>query len=143
MTDPALTTDWSAFADFPRGSVDAPANPGAAYEITRYYIDQGREQAFDRLHFYPDTGFVYYDGIAGGRSEYDGKWYQAKRGIEVAFKDALVRAIQAPPATAANQSAGSFQSEVDAAQSVAPFAVTAGLAAVFVLAFRLRKKPSQ
>src|SRR5581483_5824011 len=77
VTDPALTTDWFAFADFPRGAVDAPANPGAAYEITRYYIDGSREQAFDHLHYYPDSGFVYYDGILGGRSEYDGKWYSA------------------------------------------------------------------
>jgi hypothetical protein len=139
VTDPALTTDWFAFADFSRGKVDPPANPGASYEITRYYIDQGREQAFDRLHYYPDTGFVYYDGIVGGWSEYDGKWYAAQSGIEATFKNVLVKAIQAQPGIAANQSAGSSQSEIDATQPVAPLAITAGLAVILVLAFWLRK----
>ena len=141
VTDPALTTDWFAFADFPRGAVDAPANPGTAYEIMRYYIDGSREQAFDRLHYYPDTGFVYYDGIVGGSSEYDGKWYPAKPGIEVTFKSALVKAIQSKPgdAVAADQSAGASRSETSATQSVAPFNITAWLAVILVLAFWLRK----
>lgn len=139
VTDPALTTDWFAFADFPRGTVDAPTSPGAAYEITRYYIDHNREQAFDRLHYYSDTGFVYYDGIVGGWSEYDGKWYAAQPGIEVTFKNALVKALQARPVKVANQNAGALQTATNAAQSIAPFAITAGLAIILILAFWLHK----
>ncbi len=72
-TDPALVTDFFAFADFSRTPVEAPANPGVGYEITRFYIDAGSESAFDKLHYYPETGFVYFDGLVGGSSEYDGK----------------------------------------------------------------------
>lgn len=144
VTDPALTTDFFAFADMPRGAVEAPANPGAAYEITRYYVDNNREVAFDQLHYYPDTGYVYYDGLgfngSGGWSEYDRKWYAAKPGIEVALKNALTKAVQAEPVAAiADQSAGTAQSQTNATQSVAPLILTAGLAVILVLAFRLGK----
>ncbi len=95
-TDPALTTDFFAFADFSRNRVDAPANPGEAYEITRYYIDHTRENAFDRLHYYPDTGYVFYDGIVNGSSEYDGKWYKADPEIKTAFEKVLSAPAIAP-----------------------------------------------
>jgi len=95
-TDPVLTTDFFAFADFYRNRVDVPANPGEAYEITRYYIDHTRESAFDRLHYYPDTGYVFYDGIVNGSSEYDGKWYRAVPEIKTAFEKALSAQAVAP-----------------------------------------------
>jgi hypothetical protein len=88
-TDPALTEDFFAFADFYRDKTSEPANPGTGYEITRYYIDSKREIVFDRLHYYPKTGFVYYDGIVNGSSEYDGEWYTAKPEIRRVFKSAL------------------------------------------------------
>jgi hypothetical protein len=88
-TAPALTTDFFAFADFTQSLTAAPANPGVGYEITRYYIDSGTESAFDKLHYYPDTGFVYFDGLVGGSSDYDGKWYTAQTGIKEAFIKAL------------------------------------------------------
>ncbi len=91
--DRSLTVDWFAFADFPGGGIPAPANPPeGGYMILRYYIDGGREFAFDELHYYPAAGMVYYDGLRGGRSEYDGKWYQAKPEIEAVFMNALMRA---------------------------------------------------
>lgn len=88
-TDPALTDDFFAFADFYRDKAEAPANPGLGYEVTRYYVDGKREIAFDRLHYYPDAGFVYYDGIINGLSEYDGKWYTAKPEIKTIFESTL------------------------------------------------------
>lgn len=89
-TDPALTNDFFAFADFYRAKTDAPSDPGVGYEITRYYVDGTRETPFDSLHYYPDTGYVYYDGIAGGGwSEYDGKWYTAKPEIKIVFENVL------------------------------------------------------
>ena len=89
VSDPALTESFFAFADFYRDSTEAPADPGNGYEITRYYVDGNRESAFDKLHYYPDTGFVYYDGIVNGSSEYDGKWYTAKPDIKTIFESAL------------------------------------------------------
>ncbi len=88
-TNPALTTDFFAFADFTQSRTAAPANPGVGYEITRYYIDGGTESAFDKLHYYPETGFVYFDGLVGGSSDYDGKWYTAQTGIKKVFMKAL------------------------------------------------------
>lgn len=88
----ALTEDFFAFADFYRNRVEAPVDAGTGYEITRYYLDGEREIAFDRLHYYPATGFMYYDGIINGSSEYDRKWYAAKPEIKSAFENALADA---------------------------------------------------
>ena len=89
ITDPALTTNWFAFADLSQGNTQKPSRPGIGYEITRYYLDREGQHAFDALHYYPDTGFVYYDGIVGGWSDYDGKWYTANPKIKAIFANAL------------------------------------------------------
>jgi len=89
LTDPTLTTDFFTFADFYQDKAEAPTDLGMAYEITRYYIDGKTESVFDKLHYYPDTGFVYYDGIVNGSSEYDGKWYTAKQDMKPVFEAAL------------------------------------------------------
>ena len=90
--DRALTTDWFAFADFQGGGIPAPATPpDGGYTITRYYIDGGRESVFDQLHYYPAADPVYYDGLLGGRTEYDGKWYKAKPEIKMLFENTLIR----------------------------------------------------
>jgi len=94
ISDPALTTDFFTFADFFRNKTEVPAEPGIGYEITRYYVDAGRESVFDMLHYYPDTGFVYYDGIVNGSSEYDGKWYTAQSAIKPIFETALANQIR-------------------------------------------------
>ena len=89
LSDPALTRDFFAFADFYRNKTDAPVDPGVGYEIKRYYLNGHTETAFDKLHYYPDTGYVYYDGIVNGSSEYDGKWYTAKPDMQKTFETAL------------------------------------------------------
>ena len=89
ISDPALTTDFFAFADFYRDKAEAPVDPGVGYKITRYYLDGGRELAFDKLQYYPETGYVYYDGIVNGSSEYDQKWYIAQPEIKSTFETAL------------------------------------------------------
>lgn len=97
--DRELTHDFFAFADFYRSMSDAPADPGVGYEITRYYIDNNREVAFDKLHYYPDTGFVFYDGMVNGSSEYDGKWYTAKTEIKPIFESKLPETALAEPSS--------------------------------------------
>ncbi|MEW5940713.1 MAG: hypothetical protein AB1750_13675, partial [Chloroflexota bacterium] len=89
ITDPALTEDFFAFADFSAGAIPAPADPGQGYEIIRVYLVNEKDQPFDELHYYPYTGYVYYDGIVNGESEYDGKWYVANPAADAPFRAAL------------------------------------------------------
>jgi hypothetical protein len=94
LGDPALTEDFFTFADFYEDRTKAPDNPGIGYEITRYYVKGYTESAFDKLIYYPETGFVYYDGIVNGSSEYDDKWYTAQPDIKDTFETALFTQIR-------------------------------------------------
>lgn len=93
VTNPALTSDFFAFADFTRGEVPPPADPGQGYEIVRVYVETVDEKPtarpFDQLHYYPYTGYVFYDGLAEGASEYDGKWYAANPSANEPFRAVL------------------------------------------------------
>jgi hypothetical protein len=92
IADPALTTDWFVFADLPGGGIPAPVHPPTGgYVVTRYYMDRGRASAFDQLHYYPDAGLVYYDGIHNGWSEYDARWYAARPGLKALFEREVSR----------------------------------------------------
>ena len=91
VTNPAML-NFFAFADFSQGSVDAPSSPGEeGYEIIRSFVDgeTNKVQNWDLLHYYPDTGYVYYDGLINGSSEYDGKWYTADPNVESKFRAVL------------------------------------------------------
>lgn len=89
VTNPVLTQDFFAFADFSRGSIDAPPDPGQGYQVVRVYVVDNKDQPFDQLHYYPYTGYVYYDGLVSGSSEYDGKWYVANPSAEEPFRAVL------------------------------------------------------
>ncbi|HEX2998146.1 MAG TPA: hypothetical protein VHP14_25200 [Anaerolineales bacterium] len=143
LTDPDLTNDFFAFADFSQARTSVPKDPGTGYEITRYYIDGTRETAFDRLHYYPDAGLVYYDGIVNGSSEYDGEWYTAQTVIKKTFESALPGkakaiepAVQQP--VPAPQKAQATISDMRS-QTLVLIAVTAGFAVILLLVFWLRK----
>lgn len=145
-TNPALTTDFLAFFDF-ADKAKEPADPGVGYLVTRYYIDGKKETAFDHLHYYPDTGFVYYDGIVNGGSEYDGKWYTANPEIKTVFEKALPGkaesvepAVQQPipvsgqtPASKSN-----FQTRV-----VLLTAVAIAVVIILIFALRFRRTPTR
>ena len=89
VTNPALTGEFFAFADFSKGPVDPPANPGEGYQIVRVYVVDTKPAPFDQLHYYPYTGYVYYDGLANGSSEYDSKWYMANPSANDPFRAVL------------------------------------------------------
>lgn len=95
VTNPALTQDFFAFADFSQGEIPAPADPGQGYQIVRVYVeytgDKPKDIPFDQLHYYPYTGYVFYDGLVEGSSEYDGKWYAANPAAEAPFRAVLVQ----------------------------------------------------
>jgi hypothetical protein len=157
-TDLKLTEDFFAFADFYRDKVEAPKDPGTGYEIGRYYVDGKREILFDQLHYYPSTGFVFYDGIVNGDSEYDGEWYSANPAVKIVFESAVGGAVsaqvqpvqqmekqqpaagpvrQGQPSVSVSQpqtSASTFPSDV-----WMPVAILAGLLALAALALKLHK----
>ena len=93
ITNAALTADFFAFADFSKGEVSPPTDPGEGYQVVRVYVvtenDKPAPTPFDQLHYHPYTGFVYYDGLIGGSSEYDGKWYVANPAADDPFREAL------------------------------------------------------
>ncbi|GMV34444.1 MAG: hypothetical protein DCC59_12205 [Chloroflexi bacterium] len=93
VTNPALTRDFFAFADFSQGEVPAPADPGQGYQIARVYVEvadsKPTDLPFDVLDYYPYTGYVFYKGLVNGVSEYDGKWYAANPAAEAPFRNAL------------------------------------------------------
>ena len=95
VTNPALTQDFFAFADFSKGDVPPPADAGQGYQVVRVYVEftdsKPKDLPFDQLHYYPYTGYVYYDGLVEGSSEYDGKWYAANPAAEAPFRNVLVQ----------------------------------------------------
>jgi len=90
VTDSAML-DFFTFADFSKGGIDAPANPGDGYEVIRSFVDgeTNKVQNWDLVHYYPDTGYVYYDGLINGSSEYDKKWYVASPDVEAKFRSVM------------------------------------------------------
>lgn len=89
VTDPVFTGDFFAFADFSKGAVPPPANPGEGYQILRIYVVDMKDRPFDLFHYYPDSGYVYYDGVADGSSEYDKQWFVANPMIDKPFRALL------------------------------------------------------
>jgi len=157
VTDTDLTINFFTFANFYEDRSKAPADPGEGYEITRHYAQGNGDVIFDRLHYYPETGYVFYDGIENGESEYDGAWYTADPKIRPVFESALAIQIgsAAPvekkqPVTSASQPqpvesvaqakpiASSFPS-----QSILVIAFTSGLVVLFVFAFGRHKSFAQ
>ena len=155
VTDPSLTEDFFTFSNFYESRIKAPADPGKGYEITRHYRQGVSDVVFDRLQYYPETGFVFYDGIENGDSEYDDEWYTANPAIRTVFESALAveTGAAAPPDKKAPINAASELQPVEPRTQTKPvglssrsltimvFVLTAGLAAVF--AFWRRKSSMQ
>jgi hypothetical protein len=139
--DSSLTEDFFAFADFYRNKTSTPVDPGIGYEITRYYIEGKGELAFDRLHYYPETGFVYYDGITGGgSSEYDGEWYTAKPEIKTSFESALSsRSMSQIQSSASTVSTRHTQPRWSSPPFSLILLVTLGIAVILLFTYRLRR----
>ncbi len=93
ITNPVLTSDFFAFADFTQGEIPPPFDPGQGYQVVRVYVEtvDGKPQdvPFDQLHYYPYTGYVFYDGLVFGASDYDGKWYAANPAADAPFRAIL------------------------------------------------------
>ena|SRR5688500_2285018 len=140
VTDTRLTADFFAFANFYEDKTKAPADPGVGYEITRHYVQSISDVVFDRLHYYPETGFVFYDGIENGESEYDEEWYTANPEIKSVFESAL--SIQSSDKLPSSSSAAS-STQTPPSTSIPPLylillAILGG-ALISLFTYRLRK----
>jgi len=94
VTDPVML-DFFAFADFSKGGIAEPSNPGEGYEVIRSFVDENNKvQNWDLLYYYPDTGYVYYDGLINGSSEYDKQWYVARPEVEAGFRAVLAESAR-------------------------------------------------
>lgn len=152
VTDANLTEDFFTFANFYEDKAEAPADPGKGYEITRHYEQGVSNIVFDRLHYYPETGFVFYDGIENGDSEYDGEWYTANPEIKTVFESALMTpglsvgsGERKEPSTSSSQPSESIVQAKPVLWSFLSILVVVlgvGLAAVFTFAVR-RKHSTQ
>ena len=78
-----------AFANFEENKIETPTdyNPDFGFVVSRYYIVDKKAQAFDKLYYYPDQGYVYY--AAAEDSPYTDQWYTANPEIEAPFRAAL------------------------------------------------------
>ncbi len=119
VSAPQFTQDHFVFADFSQGSIDQPVDPGSGYQIVRMYVEGSKGVPYDQLHYYPYTGYVYYDGIVNGYTEDGGKWYVANPAIEGPFRAILAE---------------------DARLTWIPFAVFAVLAIGFFIAYQMKPK---
>ncbi|MCX6059883.1 MAG: hypothetical protein NTW69_17250 [Chloroflexi bacterium] len=119
VSNPVLTQDYFTFADFSKGGVAEPAEPGAGFQVVRMVAEGSKGVPYDQLHYYPYTGYVYYDGIVNGFSEDGGKWYIANPAIKEPFLSALAE---------------------DTRLTWIPFAVLVILLSGFFIAYRTKPK---
>lgn len=119
VSNPLLTQDYYAFADFSKGSINPPADPGIGYQVIRMHAEGSKGVPYDQLHYYPDSGVVYYDGIVNGFSELGTQWYAANPAVEAPFRAALAE---------------------NARLTWIPLAIFIVLAVVFFFAYRTKSK---
>jgi len=97
--------DFGSFNDFSQSLIEAPADPGTGYVISRGWPNDAFTPfaPWDRLRYYPGAagqpGYVFYEGLVNGSSEYDGHWYRASADAEK-YMLPLLAAQLAPAAPA-------------------------------------------
>jgi hypothetical protein len=96
LTNPDLM-DFGSFIGFPGALKETPTVSGTGYWIRRYGQDEyGRYIEEDQLRYYPatddSTGYIFYEGLVSGSSEYDGHWFNASRPGETILKKAIEQA---------------------------------------------------
>lgn len=83
--------------DVDHGAIDEPTNLDldAGYRLERGFFEENVETfvPWDASVYYPDPeggrGYVFYDGIINGGSEYDNKWYRARMEAEAVLQQVL------------------------------------------------------
>lgn len=102
LEDPRLLP-FFALSDFKEGIKEAPIHTGQGYEIWRLGERQQGSGLFaiDHLHYYPPGsqphGYVFYDGLVNGASEYDQLWFSSTTEGDALFQGAIARPANATP----------------------------------------------
>jgi hypothetical protein len=85
LTDRDVTEllSMAGLEHFEIGAIPEPAGLGEGYTLERQYqTAPGQYQSFDRVVYYPDPngdlGYVFYEGIFNGSTEYDDQWFRAR-----------------------------------------------------------------
>ena len=93
ITDPQLLENLSIgiFQDLALGSIPPPEVVGGGYKMLRGWDnEQDVFTPFDLVHYYPDPaggpGYLYYDGMVNGGSEFDRNWYRVTKQGESAIQ---------------------------------------------------------
>jgi hypothetical protein len=109
LTDRDSITEISManLENFEAGSIDEPAGLTDGYTLERQYEEtSGNFRSFDRVVYYPDPagdlGYVFYDGIVNGSSEYDHRWYRARPIGDAAMQLIIDHAVPQPTLLLAN-----------------------------------------
>lgn len=80
------------FQDLEQDSIDPPEIIGGGYKMLRGWDDvYGHFDPFDKIYYYRDpaggSGYLYYDGLVNGSSEYDHHWYRVTATGEAAMRE--------------------------------------------------------
>jgi hypothetical protein len=109
VTDMTLLAGLSLgeFELFNVSVIDLPSL-SEGYEIARYMEEPGQKPFhFDDVRYFPSstegkTGYLYFVGIVGGQSEYDGRWYYVSERGEAAMHK-LLKTLVRPKAEVKDQ----------------------------------------
>jgi hypothetical protein len=131
VTDPALL-GFMSLSDFSRAKTQEPDSVGDGYIVTRFEQDStGVFIAWDKLRYYPSSngsgGYIFYEGLINGVSEYDEQWYMASPEADATMRQILVTSTSNLPAPA---------------QLILPFMGFAMLMMIAILGLAIIKKRS-
>jgi len=116
ITDSVIVSGFAlaAFENFEGGALDSPQLT-QGYLITTYF---GKGRPFDHFTYYLDPqgalGYVFYNGIVNGSSEYDGKWYRVTPQGDRAIRRLLAQLGVLTPTHLVRPTAGGARSDVQA-----------------------------
>lgn len=104
ITDPELlaSLDMSHFLNLDR-PIDAPAQVGRGYLVTRGYVEGAERHMFDRIVYFPGSpSYAYYLEIVNGAGPMDGNWYTVSEQGDGALAVALQKhGVRLPQPSAA------------------------------------------
>jgi hypothetical protein len=90
----------ASLEDFAAGPLDEPAGLGEGYTLERQFQNGRAFQSFDRVTYFPDPngerGYVRYEGIVNGWSDYDGKWFRATAKGDAAMRRIIAGTMAQP-----------------------------------------------
>ncbi len=104
ITDPALL-GFMSLSDFSSARTQKPGAVGDGYFVTRFEQNStGAFIAWDRLRYYPNSsgsgGYIFYEGLINGASEFDQQWYLVTPEADVALRQVLATSTSDLPAPA-------------------------------------------